>query len=58
MRAHSRSGQATSELMLLIAVVAVAVVAAGWLVAETFSTDMASLGDRAETVYTSGDLGR
>lgn len=58
MRVWSRRGQATTEWMLLISVVVVGVVATGWLVAETFEDDMADLGDRATTVYASGDLGR
>lgn len=57
MRVLSRRGQATTEWMVLVSVIVVAVVAVGWLLAETFEDDMADLGDRATTVYTTGDLG-
>jgi uncharacterized protein (UPF0333 family) len=57
-RAHPRRGQATTEWAVLLAVVVIAVVAAGWLIAGTFDVDMAALARRAGTVYASGDLGR
>lgn len=58
MRVHLRSGQATSEWMVLVSVIVVAAVAVGWLVADGFEDEMADLGERAETVYTSGSLGQ
>ncbi len=51
-----RSGQTTSEYMLVIAVLVVAVVAAGWQLAPDFIESMTSLGERAETVYTDGTI--
>ncbi len=56
-RKAGRRGQATTEWMLLVAVVVVAVVAAGYGLAATFGESMEELGDGAGTVYTSGDLG-
>jgi hypothetical protein len=51
-----RSGQTTSEYMLVIAVLVVAVVAAGWVFAPRWIQAMSSLGDRAETAYTDASL--
>ena len=55
---HARSGQATTEWAVVVAVIVVAVVATGWLVAQTFPADMQGLGQRAAKVYASGDLAR
>ena len=55
---NTRRGQATTEWMLLVAVLVVAVVAVGWGLGATFQDDMESLGERAGTVYTTGDLAR
>ncbi len=49
-------GQATTETVLLIAVITIAVVAAGYGLAATFASDMESAGERAATVYTTGNL--
>lgn len=57
-RAHRRAGQATTEWAVLLSVMVIALVAAGWLVGSTFVNDMSALGSRAETVYASGDLAR
>lgn len=58
MRRLVRRGQATTEWVVLLSVLVVAVIATGWLLASTFTRDMAGLSDRAATVYASGDLGR
>lgn len=52
----SRRGQATTEWLLLISVLVVAIVAAGYGLAGSFAGDMQSLGERAGTAYASGDL--
>ena len=54
----SRRGQATTEWMLLLSVLVIAVVAVGYGLAATFADDMDSLGRAAGEVYTTGDLGR
>lgn len=51
-----RRGQATTEWMLLVSVLVIAVVAIGYGLAETFQDDMDELGRNASSVYTSGDL--
>jgi hypothetical protein len=53
-----RHGQATTEWLLLISVIVIAIVAAGAGLAATFGEDMESLGERSGTVYASGDLAR
>jgi hypothetical protein len=53
---RSSAGQATTETMLLVSVIVVAVVAVAWLLAEPFIPAMEKLGEQAETVYASGDL--
>ncbi len=55
---RARVGQATTEWAVVVAVIVVAVVATGWLVAQTFPADMQVLGQRAAKVYASGDLAR
>lgn len=55
MKVHRR-GQATTEWMLLLSVIVIAVVAAGYGLAGTFQDDMDQLGQNASSVYTSGDL--
>lgn len=55
---RARRGQATTEWAVVVAVIVVAVVATGWLVAQTFPADMQGLGQRAAKVYASGDLAR
>ena len=55
---RGRSGQATTEWMLLLSVVIIALVAAGYGLVRVFGGSMEKLGDEAATVYTSGDLGR
>lgn len=57
-RVHLRSGQATSEWMVLVSAIVVAAVAVGWLVADGFEQEMSDLGGSASTVYTSGSLGQ
>jgi hypothetical protein len=44
--------------MLLVAVIVIAVVAAGYGLVDVFGGSMATLGDQAATVYTSGEMGR
>ncbi|MDP2304391.1 MAG: hypothetical protein Q8P18_00015 [Pseudomonadota bacterium] len=56
MSPFSRRGQATTEWLLLISVLVVAIVAAGYGLAATFAGDMEKLGERTGTVYASGDL--
>ena len=53
-----RSAQSTTEYMLVMAVLVVALVAAGWQLAPDFVDSMSNLGDRAETAYTDGSLTR
>lgn len=53
-----RAGQSTTEYMLVIAVLVVAAVAAGWHLAPDFIESMSDLGDRAETAYTDGSITR
>jgi hypothetical protein len=55
---RSRSGQATTEWMVVVAVIVVAVVSIGWVVAQTFPSDMEGLGSRAKRMYASGNLAR
>ncbi len=55
---RSRSGQATTEWMVVVAVIVVAVVSIGWLVAQSFPSDMEGLGSRARRMYASGNLAR
>jgi hypothetical protein len=52
----SRSGQATSEWAILVSVLVVAVVAAGWAFQEYWEEPMEDMAENAETVYASGDL--
>ncbi|MDP2314055.1 MAG: hypothetical protein Q8P41_14225 [Pseudomonadota bacterium] len=51
-----RQGQATTEWLLLISVIVVAIVAAGYGLAATFGSSMDRLGRGAGEVYTTGDL--
>ena len=55
---RSRSGQATTEWMVVVAVIVVAVVSIGWVAAQTFPSDMEGLGSRAKRMYASGNLAR
>jgi hypothetical protein len=55
---RERRGQATTEWIVLVAVLVVGVVAAGYAVTRTFGMDMGSLGQRAGTVYTTGNVAR
>ncbi|MFN7144329.1 MAG: hypothetical protein ACK4YP_11170 [Myxococcota bacterium] len=50
-----RRGQATTEWMLLLSVLVLAIVAAGYALAKGFGDGMRSLSPG--NVYTSGDLG-
>jgi uncharacterized protein (UPF0333 family) len=52
----SRRAQTTVEYMLVIAVLVIAIVATGFMLAPQFQHSMARLGDRAETVYTDGSI--
>lgn len=52
----SRRAQTTVEYMLVISVLVIAVVAAGFMLAPEFQRSMARLGDRTETVYTDGSI--
>ncbi len=54
----SRSGQATTEWMVVVAVLVIAVVSIGWMVSQTFPSDMVGLGSRARRMYASGNLAR
>ena len=58
LRRTSHSGQTTVEYALVIAVLAIALVAAAWALVPLFVPAMQRLGDRAGTVYTTGDLAR
>lgn len=49
-------GQGTVEYVLVIAVLVIAMVAAGFAVAPQIATALSQLGDRAETVYTDGSI--
>ena len=51
-----RTGQSTVEYMLVIAVIVIAIVSAGFMLAPGFQHSMARLGDRAETVYTDASI--
>ncbi|GDX81959.1 hypothetical protein LBMAG42_37700 [Deltaproteobacteria bacterium] len=51
-----RRGQSTVEWALVLAVLAIAVVAAGYAFVPSFQTAMDSAGDGMKTVYTSGTL--
>jgi hypothetical protein len=44
--------------MLLLSVVVIGLVAAGYGLTKAFGDGMGGLGGRASAVYTSGDLGR
>lgn len=55
---RGRRGQASTEWMLLVSVVVIAVVAAGYGFVNVFGGSMDKLGDQAATVYTSGEMGR
>jgi hypothetical protein len=55
---RARRGQATTEWMLLLSVVVIGLVAAGYGLTKAFGDGMGGLGGRASAVYTSGDLGR
>jgi Flp pilus assembly pilin Flp len=57
-RITGRKGQATTEWAVLVAVITVAVVAAGYLMAQTFPGTMGSVSDGAARAYASGDLAR
>jgi hypothetical protein len=57
-RNNRRKGQATTEWAVMIAVIVVGVVAAGWIVAQTFPASMGSLSADAGRAYASGDLAR
>lgn len=51
-----RRGQSTVEWMLLVSVIVIAVVAAGYVLVGTFGASMEDLGDAAGGMYTSGNL--
>lgn len=54
---HSdRRGQSTVEWALVLAVLTIAVVAAGYAFVASFQTAMDSAADGMKTVYTSGTL--
>ncbi|MBN1334988.1 MAG: hypothetical protein JXB39_03410 [Deltaproteobacteria bacterium] len=55
---RGRSGQSTAEHALIVAILVLALVAAGWMLAPRFVPAMQRLGQRAESVYTTGDLAR
>ncbi len=50
------SGQGTVEYMLVIAVLVIAIVAAGFMIAPDLARSLSQLGDRAETVYTDASI--
>lgn len=54
----NRRGQATTEWAVLLSVIVVAIVAAGWAFVGPFIGQMDDFGKGAETVYASGDLAK
>jgi hypothetical protein len=44
--------------MVVVAVLVIAVVSIGWMVSQTFPSDMEGLGSRARRMYASGNLAR
>jgi uncharacterized protein (UPF0333 family) len=52
----SRRAQTTVEYMLVISVLVIAVVAAGFMLAPELQHSLARLGERAETVYTDASV--
>lgn len=57
-RRAGRSGQATTEWALLLAVFVVAIFAIGWILGGGFATDMQRAASGAKNVYTTGTLNR
>ena len=50
----SKRGQSSVEVMLMIAVIVIAVVAAGYALADIIVPGLQSLGDGASTAWSSG----
>jgi len=57
-RSAARAGQATTEWTLLLSVLVIAVVAAGYGLVSTFQSSMGGIGRGMGEVYTTGDLAR
>ena len=53
-----RRGQTTVEYMLVISVLVIAIVSAGFMLAPEVARSLSLLGERSETIYTDASITR